>query len=74
MAKSYLRKAGVRQRYGDISKSTVERMLRDGRLPPPQFFGDSPTPFWDVAALDEHDRRATTRPNKPTKRDEVLSA
>ena len=72
---NYLRKAGVRQRYGGVSNSTVERMRKDGRLPPPKFFGDGPTPFWDESELDEHDRLATLRPDKSAKnrrRDEAL--
>ena len=61
-AKRYLRKKSVRERYGDICNKTVERMVEDGRLPPPEYFGDSPIPFWDEAKLDLSDRKATLRP------------
>ena len=61
-AKRYLRKKSVRARYGDVCNKTVERMVLDGRLPPPEYFGDSRIPFWDEEKLDASDRKATLRP------------
>jgi hypothetical protein len=53
----YLRKSGVRKRYDNISARAVDYMVADGRLPCPTYiFGDR-HPFWDVAELDENDRR-----------------
>ena len=61
-SKRYLRKRSVRERYDNICNKTVERMVLDGRLPPPEYFGDSRIPFWDEEKLDENDRKATLRP------------
>lgn len=61
MAKTYLRKAAVRMRYGGITSRTVERMVKDGRLPPPEY----PTgkiPLWDEAKLELSERAAARRP------------
>jgi hypothetical protein len=56
MAKQYLRRAAVALRYGGISTRTVDRMVEDGRLPPPEYRGK--WPIWDEAKLDEADRQA----------------
>ena len=61
MAKIYLRKAAVSERYGGITKRTIERMVQDGRLPAPEY----PTgriPLWDEAALEAFERAAARRP------------
>jgi transposase len=61
MAK-FLRKKAVAARYGDVSIRTIERMVDDGRLPPPTYRGR--IPLWDEAKLDESDRAATSSPDK----------
>lgn len=60
--KRYLRKRAVRARYGDCCNKTLERMVLDGRVPPPEYFGDSRTPFWEESNLDAHDRMVVMRP------------
>ena len=68
MAKKYLRKQGVADRYS-VSVRSVERMSRDGRIDPPVYLPGSTTPLWDEEALDAGDRRATLgrlRPPPPT--------
>ena len=54
--KVWLRKRHLRIRYGDITDRTIERMVKDGRLPPPEFPLSNKFPMWDEARLDEHDR------------------
>ena len=56
--KRWLRKAQVRQRYGNISNKSVERHVEAKRLPPPEFPLGNRVPFWDEAVLDENDRQA----------------
>ena len=53
MSKRYLRKQAVATRYG-VNVRTVERMIEDGRLPPPMYRGRFP--LWDESALDASDR------------------
>jgi predicted DNA-binding transcriptional regulator AlpA len=61
MSKRYLRKRAVTERYGGVSIRTIERMVKDGRLPPPEYpLGR--LPMWDAAKLDEFDRAATLAP------------
>jgi hypothetical protein len=50
-----LRKHQVRRRYGDASDRTVDRMVRDFRIPKPDYFGNK-VPFWGEAKLDQNDR------------------
>jgi hypothetical protein len=56
--KTYLRKRQVANRYGRVHPRSIERAVRDGRLPPPEYPLGPNVPFWDEAALDEHDRAA----------------
>jgi predicted DNA-binding transcriptional regulator AlpA len=56
MARRFLRKAAVAERYS-ICTRTVERMSQDGRLPRPVFRGRFP--LWAEDDLDESDRAAT---------------
>jgi transposase len=58
MSKQYLRKARVAQRY-DVSERTVERMAKDGRLPPPEYRGR--LPLWGEDKLDAADRAAALK-------------
>ena len=60
MAKKYLRKRAVAERYGGISFRSVERMVSDGRLPPPHYRGRFP--LWPEDELDASDRAATLAP------------
>jgi hypothetical protein len=56
MAKQFLRKAAVAERYNVVTR-TVERMVVDGRLPPPTYRGR--IPLWLEDDLDAYDRAAT---------------
>jgi hypothetical protein len=60
MAKQYLRKPSLAQRY-DTTPRTIDRMVADGRLRRPDCY-NGPIPLWDAERLDEDDRRATQRP------------
>lgn len=52
----YLRKASVATRY-DVGPRTVDRMSRDGRLPPPHYRGK--LPLWSNDELDAADAAAS---------------
>ena len=69
MAKRYLRKKAVCERYGGVTPRTIERLVKDGVLPAPEFPFQNKIPVWDEAALDEHDRSAVVKragsSNKP---------
>lgn len=54
-AKLYLRKAQLVERYG-CDERTIDRMTRDGRLPPATYLGDSRFPLWSLDELDRNDR------------------
>jgi predicted DNA-binding transcriptional regulator AlpA len=62
MAKKYLRKRAVAERYG-ITPRSIERMAADGRLPEPEY-PVGRLPMWDEQKLDEADRAATLRPSR----------
>jgi hypothetical protein len=69
MAKKWLRLEAVCQRYGDIVPRSLERAVKDGRLPAPEFPLSNRIPFWSEEALDAHDRKIVTeRVNKPIAR------
>jgi hypothetical protein len=57
MSKRYLRKAHLRTRYGDVTYRTIERMVKSGALPPPEFPLGNRIPAWDEAVLDKWDQR-----------------
>jgi hypothetical protein len=61
----FLRKRDVAERYRTTPRN-VEDKVRQGVLPPPEYFGRFP--IWDEALLDECDRRraAIVRPKKAT--------
>jgi hypothetical protein len=59
MAKSYLRKQRVADRYATTPRN-VERMVDDGRIPPPAFYNGR-FPLWDEEALDANDHAATVQ-------------
>jgi hypothetical protein len=52
------RKRQVRERYGNCSDKTVERMVKAKKLPPPEYPFGNKTPMWDEAKLDESDNAA----------------
>jgi hypothetical protein len=58
--KHYLRKAQLAKRYGDVVTRTVDRMVDDGRLPPPDLYNGR-IPLWDPDHLDKHDQAAARR-------------
>jgi hypothetical protein len=55
--KRYLRKLGLRERYGNICEKTVDRYRRKGRIPEPDFYINQ-IPFWSEDRLDEADLKA----------------
>jgi predicted site-specific integrase-resolvase len=56
MSKTFVRRRRLAERY-DVTPRTIDRWVRDGRLPAPIYRGR--TPLWDVDELDAHDRQAT---------------
>jgi hypothetical protein len=48
------------ERYG-VTARNAQRMVLDGRLPEPAYMPGSRSPLWELAALDEHDRKILTR-------------
>ena len=56
-----LRRAGVAAHYS-CDPRTVDRMRRDGRIPPPKYLPGSRVPLWDADELNAHDRAATLTP------------
>jgi predicted DNA-binding transcriptional regulator AlpA len=63
VAKKFLRKRAVAERYG-FNIRTVERMIEDGRLPRPVYRGRYP--LWDEDELNASDRAAAiaSRPKR----------
>jgi hypothetical protein len=59
-SRTYLRKKGVAKRYGNVDVRTVERMVDDGRLPPPDLYSGR-FPLWDENNLDAHDKARLAR-------------
>lgn len=64
--KRYLRRAAVAERY-QVDVRTVPRMVKDGRLRPPDLFNGR-MPLWSEAGLDADDTAAALRP-RPQPRD-----
>lgn len=56
----YLRKRQVAARYG-VDERTVDRMTRDGRLPPYIYLPGSRLPLQDEDELDRRDDAAAAR-------------
>jgi predicted DNA-binding transcriptional regulator AlpA len=46
-------------RYGNCSDRTIDRMVKDGKLPAPHHPLGNKVPFWSEAELDASDRAAT---------------
>ena len=57
------RKKQVAERYC-VDERTVDRMVKDGRLPPPFYLPGGRIPFWDDDVLDANDRAAALRSTK----------
>jgi len=51
--KKFLRKKALAERYG-VHIRTIERMWRDGRIPPPEYIGQLPA--WEESKLEASDR------------------
>jgi predicted DNA-binding transcriptional regulator AlpA len=56
----FLRKTSVALRY-DCNVQTVDRMVRDGRLPKPYYHGGKRFPRWAIDELDKADRVVARR-------------
>jgi hypothetical protein len=56
----WYRRSQVAARYGGCGK-TIERAVKDGRLPAPKHPFGNAMPYWDVTELDAHDRNLTAR-------------
>jgi hypothetical protein len=50
----YLRKDGVRERYGWRTTKSVDRAWKEERIPPPDLY-QGKFPLWLEATLDAHD-------------------
>jgi hypothetical protein len=61
-AKRWLRKRQVRERYGNVVDRTVERAVRDGRIPPPEYPFGNKIPMWAEDVLEAHERAAAMKP------------
>jgi hypothetical protein len=54
----WVRKRQVRERYGNCSDRTIDRMVEKGKLPPPHHPLSNKVPFWSLAELDASDKAA----------------
>jgi predicted DNA-binding transcriptional regulator AlpA len=52
------RKKQLRERYGNCSDRTIDRMVKANKLPAPQFPLGNRVPFWAEHELDASDRAA----------------
>jgi hypothetical protein len=52
--KRFLRRKHLAERYS-ITERTVERMVKDGRLPPPDLY-NGPFPLWDETSVEKAER------------------
>jgi hypothetical protein len=59
--KRWLRKREVRARYGNVVDRTVERAVRDGRLPPPEYPFGNRIPLWNEETLEARERDAAMK-------------
>jgi hypothetical protein len=59
--KRWCRKRQVQSRYGEVCSRTIDRAVKDGRLPPPKFPFGNKVPYWDEDELDKHDRNLAAR-------------
>jgi hypothetical protein len=56
--KRYLHRKQLADRYGVVER-TVDRMIEDGRLPPPDFVSKR-SPLWSEETLERHERMLAT--------------
>lgn len=54
----WVRKRQVRERYGNCSDRTIDRMVEKRKLPPPHHPLGNKVPFWSLAELDASDKAA----------------
>ncbi len=57
--KRYLRKKQLADRYQTCTR-TIDRMAKDGRLPPPDFYNGK-LPMWDEEKVEAAERAAVQR-------------
>jgi hypothetical protein len=43
-----------------VTPRSIQSMVKRGQFPEPRYMGDSPHPYWEIAALDEFDRGMVT--------------
>jgi hypothetical protein len=55
----YFRKRQLATRYQVVTR-TIDRMVRDGRLPPPDLFNGR-APLWSDTIIESNERRSTLR-------------
>jgi predicted DNA-binding transcriptional regulator AlpA len=53
-----VRKRQVRERYGNCSDRTIDRMVENGKLPPPKHPLGNKVPYWSLTELDASDAAA----------------
>jgi hypothetical protein len=58
MAIKWLLTKHLRVRYGDVSRMSIRRMVRQGRPPKPEFPLGNDKPAWREDVLDAHDAAA----------------
>jgi hypothetical protein len=58
MMVKWLRKKHLCSRYGEVTPRTIERAIKDQRLPPPEFPFGNKIPAWREEVLDAHDKQA----------------
>ena len=61
----WLRKRQVRTRYGEISDRALERAVKAGRIPAPEFPTGSRVPMWREDLLDLNDHAAALARREP---------
>ena len=58
---TWIRGPELRKRWGNMPNSTFYNRLQRGLIPQPEYpFGEA-TPYWRLSAVEEHERRATTK-------------
>ncbi len=64
-SKRRLRQQSLATRY-DCTVRSVQRMIDDGRIPPPDFYLGR-VPYWNEETLEANERSAAIAPNKKEK-------
>ena len=54
----YIRGPQLRQRWGDMRSSTFYDLLTKGLMPKPVYPFGPHTPYWDMAVIEAHERKA----------------